>query len=202
MSRFVLLRELITVLALIGLASVAGLSAHHAREARAVARFASAGYERSLVHDRLMGTKLDLEALGADLEPKRLVFAWFIDLDRCNGCFDTIADWQYLEESDEHSLILFAAGNVVPSVEKRLRALRRTAIVRTEMARVSNILGFVLPNTKVMIDATGTVLLVDSRYSGQECGWSFEAQAAALRGMEAARPIRSIEPMRSGRGGE
>ena len=48
-----------------------------------------------------------------------------------------------------------------------------------------------LPNTKGLVDESGTVLLTDSRAAASECGWSFEAQVGALRGVLTGKVIRS-----------
>jgi hypothetical protein len=191
-----IIRESLWILAIAGTTSMALLMTTRANQARSTVRLMTAGYQRALVQDRLIGMKLNLAALGA--QPPQLdqfSLAWFVDLGHCTGCFDSLNDWAHLEQDEHLNLVLFVAGDTEPAVEKRLRVLRRTAVVRTGRSFVRDVLGFTLPNTKLMVDPTGTVVLADSRYSGQECGWSFEVQVAVLRGLERVRAIRSVSEL-------
>lgn len=186
------IRELLTLIALLAATGVAFASVLRERQAVQIAQLAAAGHARAQVHDRLMGTRLDLSGLDPRWGmPPGGTFAWLLDVESCQGCFDTVADWVHLEQLDDHDFVVFVGGPVTAAVEARLRALDRTRVVYTTSATLREAVGFVLPNTKLLLDGSGVVLLVDSRYSGQECGWSFEAQAGMLRGVYPVRPIRA-----------
>ena len=186
------LRELVSVIALVSASAVACASTVRADRAQQMADMLSRGSQRNAVHDRLMGTKPNLASLDPALGLNKLpAVVWIVDLTRCTGCFDTIIDWVQLEDLKSHDVILYISGEPTANVTHRLRALRRTRVVWTDTASASRIIGPVLPNTKLLLTANGVVAMVDSRDTGQECGWSFEAQVAELLGMEAARPIRS-----------
>jgi Uma2 family endonuclease len=45
---------------------------------------------------------------------------------------------------------------------------------------------------EVLLDSAGIAVLVDSRASGQDCGWSFERQVGTIHGVETARAIRLV----------
>ena len=51
--------------------------------------------------------------------------------------------------------------------------------------------GPLLPNTKLLVDHTGVVLMADSRTAASDCNWNFEAQVGALRGTLTTSLIRS-----------
>ena len=70
------------------------------------------------------------------------------------------------------------------------RALRSTPAVATTSEEVRTTFGSLLPNTKMLIDAKGIILSADSRSTGSECGWSFDAQVGALRGALASELVR------------
>ena len=71
------------------------------------------------------------------------------------------------------------------------RALRGTEFASLSREELDAALGPIFPNTKVLIDGSGTVLMADARTATSECGWSFEAQVGALRGVIASSVIRS-----------
>jgi hypothetical protein len=77
-------------------------------------------------------------------------------------------------------------------VAAQLRALRRTVVGQARREDVLAKLGNILPNTKFLLDAERIAVLVDSRASGKDCGWSFEAQVAAIRGLNSAQAIRPV----------
>lgn len=64
-------------------------------------------------------------------------------------------------------------------------------MVRIATDSVVLALGAVLPNTKLLIDDGGIVLMADSRSASSECGWSFDAQVGALRRIFTGETIRN-----------
>ena len=94
----------------------------------------------------------------------------------------------------DHDSGLALIGNVTGDVEARLRALRRTTVVRATRGTVARTLGRVLASTKLLLDSAGIAVLVDSRASGQDCAWSFERQIGTTYGLETARAIRLVAP--------
>jgi len=150
---------------------------------------------RAQIQDRLIGQRLDLSALLDDgvgegqLDARTVL--WVVDLEECVGCFDSVVSWARLESARSHNLALVLIGETTPSVEARLRGLTRTRVQWAERKQVEAVLGPVLPNTKLLVTADGFVLLADSRYSGQDCGWIFDAQVGALAGVNEAHRIRA-----------
>lgn len=186
------IRELLSIMAIGAAAAVAGLATRRARLLDESLRGITPTYQRARIHDRLMGAHLDVPAnVSAPHRPRPAMFVWILDLDTCTGCFDTVADWAYLEQLQEYDFVIGLVGTVSPTARGRLRMLSRTRVTYWSRSAVQQHLGPILPNTKLMLDTAGTVLLVDSRQVGQECSWSFEAQAAALLGLPPARPIRA-----------
>lgn len=154
---------------------------------------------RADVQDRLIGRKLDVASLGlhrmlAGADSSLPMMLWIIDLENCVGCFDDVGEWARLERVARHGFSLLLVGNMTREVEARLRGLQRTRVLRIQRDVVQRAIGPVLPNTKLLIDSEDIVLLVDSRATGQDCGWSFEGLVAALNGSEPATAIRSETP--------
>ena len=85
-------------------------------------------------------------------------------------------------------LLVFGEGEVPDHAR---RALRGTTITTASREEIETVLGPLLPNTKALVDHSGTILMSDSRAAASECGWSFEAQVGALRGVLASGVIRS-----------
>lgn len=155
---------------------------------------------RALTHDRLIGSRIDVSSLGLDASAwagarsGRPSILWILDLERCFGCIDELGAWSRLEQSGEFEMFLFLIGETTPAVEARLRVLRRTVVTTTTRPAVQAALGAILPSTKVLLDPSGIALLVDSRASRPDCGWSFEAQVGALSGLNSPHEIRSAAP--------
>lgn len=200
MNRPARFRDALTILALLVSGSAAVLSARQlgaARETIARTRLSSL---RAEGQDRLIGKRIDLQSLVpvrpmvVSAEAKRSTLVWVLQLDRCSGCFDTVSEWVRLEQLSDYDLILVLVGRSTPAVEARLRALSRTVVHWGSQARVDSALGDVLPNTKLLLDSLGVAVLVDTRASGQECGWNFEAQISALAGVGQATAIRTKKP--------
>ncbi len=120
----------------------------------------------------------------------RPVVVWIVDLEKCSGCFGAVGEWARLERLADYDLLLFTIGRLTPAIESRIRALQRTVVRPTTRATVSAVIGPVLANTKLLLDVDRIAVLVDSRASGQECGWSFEAQISAVKGLASAKSIR------------
>ena len=200
MTRPSLLREVITVAALLVAAGVAGLSQHRNAALWRVVLQTRMSSARAQTQDRLIGKPIDLLSLSVRdsvtqlLDGNRPLLVWIVDLDDCSGCFDGVAEWARLERLESHDLVLLLVGARTRAVNARLRALRRTLVAEARREEVFASLGGLLPNTKFLLDAERIAVLVDSRASGQECGWNFEAQVAALTGLNSARAIRTVAP--------
>ena len=63
-----------------------------------------------------------------------------------------------------------------------MRALSGTHVKAAPEDRITSALGFLLPNTQLLVDDKGTIVMADSRTAAEECGWSFAAQVGSLRG--------------------
>lgn len=195
MTRAGLLTDGITVAALLLALMVAGLSQRRTAVLRETIHQMRLSSLRAEAQDRLTGRRIDLPSLGLDRPATRAsearpLLLWIVDLDNCDGCFDGVGEWTRLERLEDHDLALLLTGESAYGVQARLRALRRTLVRRVTHQTVLGSLGRLLPNTKLLLDSEGIAVLVDSRASGQECGWSFEAQVATIRGTRSARAIR------------
>lgn len=153
---------------------------------------------RTAVHDRLVGRPIPLTLLGraasADSvtpESAEAHLLWIADPDLCPRCLtEGLASWNAL--GDDRALrrrLIVAGGGEVPAGARR--ALRGTAIVSVGKEELTAALGPLLPNTKILVDGSGIILLADSRSAGSECGWSFDAQVGALRGALASELVRN-----------
>lgn len=190
------LREGITLLALL-LMLLCGITVYRLyRGARQTLTNNGPTLLRAMTHDRLIGTKVALADLLGDAvnsaETVGPAIVWIVDLDGCMGCLDTVAPWLELEELAGYNLFFLMVGRDDPSsvVESRTRIFRRTMVMRNDRNSVFAVLGPTLASTKLLLDSNGFALLVDSRSSGQACGWSFEAQVGALLGLDTADRIR------------
>lgn len=168
------------------------------RELRATVLSQNAMASRTAVHDRLIGRRIPLTLLGKTAPPdsgndisaqKHLV--WIVDTDLCRRCLtEGIGTWNALSDDPRLRLrLIVASGGVVP--ESARRALRGTDIVSMSKEELVAALGPLLPNTKALVDGSGIILLADSRNAGSECGWSFDAQVGALRGVLASSTVRN-----------
>jgi hypothetical protein len=154
--------------------------------------------ERSTVVDRLVGRRVPLdflhETVGIPDDDRDVVevrLLWIVDLDRCANCLTGgFAVWNALAEDPSMSRHLLVFGQAVMPDHAR-RALRGTTITVGSREEIETVLGPLLPGTKVLLDDSGTILMSDSRTAASECGWSFEAQVGALRGVLASGVIRS-----------
>lgn len=197
------LRESVTILALLIAAALGGLSVKRYRDARAVIAETRLSSLRAEGQDRLIGKRIDVATLTSNTAARptdttrRSTLIWVVELDRCSGCFDTVSEWARLEQIAAYDLKLVLVGHSTPAVEARLRALGRTTVRWGKQERVDSALGNVLPNTKLLLDPDGIALLVDTRASGQECGWNFEAQIGALQGLGTAGAIRTKRDWKS-----
>ena len=168
------------------------------RELRATLQFTAALAERSTVRDRLVGRRVPSdflrESIGIPDDDRDVVEArllWIVDLERCANCLTSgCAVWNALAEDPSVSRHLLVIGEgEVPDYASR--ALRGTTIAAASREEIDTVLGPLLPDTKVLLDDSGTILMSDSRTAASECGWSFEAQVGALRGVLASGVIRS-----------
>jgi len=154
--------------------------------------------ERSSVQDRLVGTRLSLPTLDRQAPSVdgrsgdgELRLLWIVDLARCPACFGVgLAIWNALAEDRSLRRHVLVLGDLEVADDAR-RALRGTTITSVSREEMDLALGPLLPNTKILVDGSGTVLMADSRAAASECGWSFEAQVGALRGVLTSGVIRS-----------
>lgn len=189
----------IAVALLLGAACVLVLHATSInRELRASLSIQNALASRTAVHDRLVGRRVPLTLVGrpASLDSgapqdAEAHLVWIVDPNLCSRCLtEGLASWNAL--GDDPALrrrLIIAGGGEVPAGARR--ALRGTAIVTVGKEELTATLGPLLANTKVLIDGGGVILLADSRSAGSECGWSFDAQVGALRGMLASHLVRN-----------
>jgi len=153
---------------------------------------------RTAVHDRLVGRSIPLTLFGRSASPDSATpesteahLLWIADPDLCPRCLtEGLASWNAL--GDDPALqrrLIVVGGGEVPAGARR--ALRGTAIVSVGKEELTAALGPLLPNTKILVDGSGIILLADSRSAGSECGWSFDAQVGALRGVLASHLVRN-----------
>ena len=150
---------------------------------------------RSAIHDRLVGARVDLGLLGGPVSgPPQVgaeVLLWVVDVDACGRCVaEGFGAWNALGVDLELRRRLVVVGEDELPEEAR-RALRGTEVVEVSSEVASLALGTVLPNTKLLVDGGGIVLMADSRIASSECGWSFDAQLGALRGVLRGETIRN-----------
>lgn len=165
------------------------------REQNATIQLRDVAAERSAIHDRLLGARVDLGLLGGTVsEPSEVaanMLLWVVDPKSCGRCVaEGFGAWDALGTDLELRRRLVVVGEGQLPEEAR-RALRGTEVVTVSRDEVSLALGGVLPNTKLLVDGGGIVLLADSRSASSECGWSFDAQVGALRGVLTGETIRS-----------
>ena len=168
------------------------------RELRARLQFGEAQASRTVVHDRLVGMQVPRDLLGHTISfapdastESQAYLLWVVDVERCERCLvEGFATWNAL--AIDHALdrrVIIQGDSEIPPVARR--ALRGTAVVALPREQIMSVLGPVLPNTKMLLDEKGVVLLADSRTGGSECGWSFDAQVGALRGVLASDLVRN-----------
>ena len=192
-----MLRELIGIAALAMVVGFAVLAVRSENAANHEIARLEAPAARTLVQDGLIGRRIELASLAPPGElPAGLgagpVVLWFLDMEICADCFDNLGPWSRLETLEGHRFLLVHTGTPTETVRGRLRSLTRTQVVETSPARIAAALGRVLPNTKLLIDEEGIVVLADGRHLATECGWSFEAQLGALEGLNSSHLIRGV----------
>lgn len=190
-------RDLLSLTALVLAASVSVVAVRSQKTLKQQMSEVEAPAVRALVQDRLTGARIDLYSL-VPLESSRLLadqrptVLWILDMARCPDCFDNLGPWSRLETLEDHRLILGYIGTPSGVVKGRLRSLTKTRVFQTTPERVAETLGRILPNTKLLLDEDGVAVLVDSRTSASECGWSFDSQIGALKGLNSSHAIRRI----------
>ena len=142
-----------------------------------------------------MGARVDLDLLGGTVseavESLGEVLLWVVDPESCGRCVaEGFGAWDVLAADRElrRRLVLVGPGEL-PKEAKR--ALRGTEVIRVSREEALLALGAILSNTKLLVDGGGIVLLADSRSASSECGWSFDAQVGALRGVLTGETIRN-----------
>jgi hypothetical protein len=147
---------------------------------------------RSQAQDRLIGRQIDVEGLTGTDTPKTHVL-WILNLDACHGCLDQVAGWRLLEDVKDLDLSILLMGTRSTDADARLRVLSRTHVLQTDRSTTLSAFGVLLPSTKLLVSPEGVVLLADSRSSGQECGWSFDALVNVLLGHGTSTAIRFLD---------
>lgn len=167
------------------------------RELRAVLQVQNLMAARTAIHDRLIGTRVPQLLLGqlgqraTVATDKGARLFWIVDTDRCGGCLaEGLGAWNALAKDNMLARQLVLVGNAAMPEEAR-RALRSTPAIAITREEIRTTFGSLLPNTKMLIDGKGIILLADSRSTGSECGWSFDAQVGALRGALASERVRN-----------
>ena len=167
-------------------------------ELRASLAGQSAMASRTAVHDRLVGSRIPLALLGQSLvsasETPQIAEAhllWIVDPDLCRQCLNEgFASWNALgDDGGLRRRLIIAGSGEVPAMARR--ALRDTEIVSMSKEELVAAVGPLLSNTKLLVDGNGIILLADARTGGSECGWSFDAQVGALRGVLASHLVRN-----------
>lgn len=146
--------------------------------------------------DRLIGTVVDITKLidggvhwNARVADKPLVI-WILDFERCDAWLAALGEWSRLERVEDHELGLLVIGEPSEHAAQSLRTLSRTHISRIDRKMVFSHLGPLLPNTKLLLDTVRVAILVDSRSTGSDCGWSFESQVGYFYGLNQSSSIR------------
>lgn len=157
-------------------------------------RMRDQGAVRNAIHDRLVGARVDLGLLGGRISnptgSTSEVLLWVVDPNSCGRCVaEGFGAWDALGADLELRRRLVVVGEGKLPAEAR-RALRETEVVRVSRDEALLALGTVLANTKLLVEGDGIVLMADSRSANSECGWSFDAQVGALRGVLAGETIR------------
>lgn len=194
-------RELLTLAALAMSFAAAAVSYVRYLSAADIVLQTRMSSARAEAQDRLIGKVVNVSALMGNTVGSRSgarthgMVVWIVDLDRCSGCFDSVAEWARLETHPDYSFTLLLSGSRSAAVEARLRILKRTQVQWIPRARAIQVLGTTLANTKLLLDSADVALLVDTRGSGQECGWSFDAQVGAIWGTTPSTAIRGEPPV-------
>ena len=165
------------------------------RDQSAALQMRDSAAARSAIHDRLVGARVDLSLLGGAIseatESVATTLLWVVDPESCGRCMaEGFGAWDALGADLElrRRLVVVGDGQLPPDAR---RAVRGTDVVTASRGDVSLALGAVFPNTKLLVDGGGIVLMADSRSASSECGWSFDAQVGALRGVLTGETIRS-----------
>lgn len=148
--------------------------------------------ERASVRDRLVGTSVSLSSFDLDRpDAADAHLLWIVDLARCPTCLNAgVAVWNALGDDAflKRHVVVFGDDDVL---DEARRALRGTTFTTASRQDLEAAFGPLLPNTKLLVDGAGVVVLADSRTAASDCGWSFEAQVGALRGTLTAGLIRT-----------
>lgn len=187
--------RVINVLLLVAAAAFVFRSTTIIRDQSIALEMRDAGAARNAIRDRLVGSRVDLNLLGGAITKPpgsaANILLWVVDPNSCGRCVsEGFGAWDALSTDLELRRRLVVVGEAEIPEEAR-RALRDTEVVRASRDSTLLALGAVLPNTKLLVDDGGIILMVDSRSAGSECGWSFDAQVGALRGVLTGETIRN-----------
>lgn len=186
-------RELASIAALAMAVTVAVVAVRSERALRQQVVRMEKHVARAYVQDRLVGTTIDGAALAFGDEPPGHAIAertvlWILDLERCPECLDELGPWTRLEKLDGHAFSLVLVGLPSPAHLTKLRVMKHTHVLVSTREHVREAVGTVLPNTKMLLDDAGLVILVDSRESAAGCGTTFEGQVGAVAGRHHNQP--------------
>jgi|GEM_PF-4043816 len=131
---------------------------------------------RADFRDRAMGRSLDLDRLEIPNSAGAVLY-WHIDFERCTRCFNSIATWNHLASSGRVLSVFSYSGTPDASALRAIHSMSGTEIREIPQTRFQEAVGASLASSKILLDASGSVLLADTRYGGQECGWSFDEAA-------------------------
>jgi len=128
---------------------------------------------RSNFRDRLMATPVDLGFLDLP-DSGAFTLYWHVDFDRCEGCFNAVATWNHLAADHRVRTVLSYSGTPDAEALRAIHSMGDTEVREVALADFQRVVGSSLASSKMLLDASGAAILVDTRYSGQECGWSFD----------------------------
>ncbi len=153
---------------------------------------------RSIIQDRLIGSRVPATVFSgtigngpvADGEPPLAHLLWIVDLDNCHGCLRAgISWWNALSRDPTLGRHLVVSGDTT-GLGPMMRAPLGTDVKAAPADEIASALGLLLPNTQLLIDGEGIIVMADSRTTGSDCGWSFAAQVGSLRGTLTSELIR------------
>ena len=158
---------------------------------RATLASAAPRASRSLIQDRLIGTRVSATLLPGTIrhtptangKSQSAHLIWIVDLESCNGCVRTQAStWNALRSDPTLQRHLVVSGDTT-GLGTATRALVGTSVRIASADEIASTFGFLLPNTQLLVDGEGVIVMADSRTAVSECGWNFAAQVGSLRGI-------------------
>ncbi|MDT8368160.1 MAG: hypothetical protein RQ745_03060 [Longimicrobiales bacterium] len=155
-----------------GLLSAIGLT-RYSRRLETALDAAATTHVRAAFRDRMMAAWVDLSYLDLDSVDRPTLY-WHVDFDRCDGCFNSIATWNALAADARIRTVLSYSGTPDASGLRAIRTMTDTDVLPVPERDVQGTFGGSLASSKLLLDPAGVVLLADTRYGSQVCGWSFD----------------------------